>query len=73
MHALQQAANYQYSEQEVSRKVQQERASAVAPVLTTRQKLAMQHSAQVDARTDANQVSRPVKFQRNVLGQAVFE
>ena len=63
--ALQQASHYQYSEEDVRRKVQQELQQKPAQELTTRQKLLARHSG-------GGGQQGPRKFQRNVLGQAVY-
>jgi len=65
--AIEQANNYSYSEEEVGRMVQAELQQKA--VLTTRQKLAAQHRAESAGQSDM--VARPMKFQRNVLGQAI--
>ena len=65
--ALHQAANYQYSEEDVRRKVQQELQQKPVQELTTRQKLLAKHSG-----GGGQQTQGPRKFQRNVLGQAVY-
>ena len=90
--ALQSASHYQYSEEDVRRKVQQELQQKPVqepnlnpnpnptpnqvqqelqqkPVqeLTTRQKLLARHSG-----GGGQQTQGPRKFQRNVLGQAVY-
>ena len=71
--ALHQAANYQYSEEDVRRKVQQELQQKEPAKLTTRQKLLAQHGGglggrQPGARAD---LAAPRKLQRNAWGQAV--
>ena len=66
--ALHQAANYQYSEEDVRRKVQQELQQKPVQELTTRQKLLAKHSSG----GGGQQTQGPRKFQRNVLGQAVY-
>ena len=66
--ALHQAANYQYSEEDVRRKVQQELQQKPVQELTTRQKLLARHSGG----GGGQQTQGPRKFQRNVLGQAVY-
>ena len=65
--ALHQAAHYQYSEEDVRRKVQQELQQKPVQELTTRQKLLARHSG-----GGGQQTQGPRKFQRNVLGQAVY-
>jgi len=65
--ALHQASHYQYSEEDVARKVRQEQQSKPVQELTTRQKLLARHSG-----GGGQQTQGPRKFQRNVLGQAVY-
>ena len=63
---LKQASHYEYSEADVTRRIEEERKAAAhagkPSTLTTRQKLLQQHAG--------GQQARPKKFQRNVLGQA---
>jgi len=80
--ALERASNYSYTEEDVRRKVQEERKQAAhagrPQQLTTRQKLLAQNgfdatnaSASVEVRP-SDLVARPMKFQRNVLGQVMI-
>jgi len=77
--ALQHAHNYQYSEAEITRKVQQTLSQKAAQkggsaTLTTRQKLLAQHGgAAVGGAAPSDLVAKPMKFQRNVFGQAIIE
>ena len=66
--ALEAAKSYQYSEEDVRRKVQQELQQKPVQELTTRQKLLARHSGG----GGGQQTQGPRKFQRNVLGQAVY-
>ena len=74
--AIERASNYQYSEEDVRRKVQQElQHKAQRGELTTRQKMMAQHGggalggAQSGAR--ASELAAPRKFQRDVFGRSV--
>ena len=68
------ANNHQYSEAEVSKRIEEERKAAASmgkpTALTTRQKMQQQHEQKQDS---GNAAARPMKFQRNVLGQAIVE
>lgn len=70
---LYQASHHQYSEADVTRRIEEERKAAAQAgkptALTTRQKMAQQHSA-AQAGGDGG-VAAVKKFQRNVLGQAI--
>eukprot|EP00308_Calcidiscus_leptoporus_P021795 CAMPEP_0119378664 /NCGR_PEP_ID=MMETSP1334-20130426/49293_1 /TAXON_ID=127549 /ORGANISM="Calcidiscus leptoporus, Strain RCC1130" /LENGTH=359 /DNA_ID=CAMNT_0007397947 /DNA_START=6 /DNA_END=1085 /DNA_ORIENTATION=- len=75
-HALEEAANYQYSEADVARMVQERRSAQAAPTMTTRMKMMQNQGA--STRHDstggaADLAARPLKFQRNVLGQAIVQ
>ena len=75
--AIAHASNYNYSEADITRKVQEEltqKARGGSAALTTRQKLLAQHGGSAAggaAPTDL--VAKPMKFQRNVFGQAIIE
>jgi RNA polymerase-associated protein RTF1 len=68
---LQEASSHVYSEADVSKRIEEERKQAAQQgkpaVLTTRQKLAMAGGSG----DGGPNVSKPKKFERNVLGQAV--
>ena len=72
--AIQGASSYQYTEAEVARKIEEEQkqasAAGKAPVLTTRQKLMAQQGFGSKA-APADLVARPLKMERNVLGQVI--
>ena len=72
--ALQEATNYSYSEADVSKRIEEEKKQAAQQgkptALTTRQKLAAAHGSSGGAEGGPS-VSRPKKFERNVLGQAI--
>ena len=67
---LQDAMTHVYSEADVAKRIQEQRKQAVQQgkpaQLTTRQKLAMSSGSE-----GGPSVSKPKKFERNVLGQAV--
>lgn len=77
--ALTQASNYHYSEADITRKVQEElshKAAGGSATLTTRQKLLAQHGglgAGAGGAAPSDLVAKPMKFQRNVFGQAIIE
>ena len=79
---LERASNYQYSEEDVRRKVQQElQHKAQRGELTTRQKMMAQHGGggvlgpvggmQPGARKAVAELAAPRKFQKDVFGRAV--
>ena len=73
--ALHQAANYVYSDADVTKRVQaaQEERKQSGAALTTRQKLLAQHGgggAGGAGGSAADLVAKPMKFQRDVLGNA---
>ena len=72
--ALQRASNFQYTEADVARRVQEEQkhasVSGKAPVLTTRQKLLAQQGFGAST-APADLIARPMKMERNVLGQVI--
>ena len=73
--ALQNANSYQYSEADVARKIQEEQkqasAAGKAPVLTTRQKLMAQQGFTGETKQPNTLAARPLKMERNVLGQVI--
>lgn len=77
--ALQQAENYHYSEADITKKVQAELSQKAAlrggsAMLTTRQKLLAQHGGSAaGGAAPSDLVAKPLKFQRNVFGQAIIE
>jgi len=70
--ALERASNFEYTEADVAHKLREEQkqasAAGKAPVLTTRQKL-MAKEGFGSSTAPADLVARPLKMERNVLGQ----
>ena len=70
---IEDASHHVYSEAEVIKRIEEERKAAASmgkpSALTTRQKLMQQHTARASG--EGGGAARPMKFQRNVLGQAI--
>mmetsp|Transcript_32585 Transcript_32585/g.85177 ORF Transcript_32585/g.85177 Transcript_32585/m.85177 type:complete len:161 (-) Transcript_32585:556-1038(-) len=72
--AIQRASNFEYTEADVARKIKEEQKQASATgkaPLTTRQKLLAQQGFG-SGTAPADLVARPLKMERNVLGQTIL-